>query len=294
MLIRRRGRREAGDMIEPANLDEQLPPPLKHRPDIVEQHPPLPSTLPRFDAEDITKRNLTAALALGATGIPVFPVRLKWNRRRAKWEKPPAIDGWQEASTTDPEQIRAWWRDLPAALGIPAHHLVPGIWCGHPHLKLIVIDADRHGGPDGAAAFEALVEQNWLPFGPTTKTPSDGVHYFFRQPAGQTFGDTKGSLPDGIDVRGERLRCRPRQRPPRWCRLEGSAVAGSDEDDPGVAQLARGHHSHTQGEASQGGKASTEAETIARHHAYAQGIARDLREVGRNRAPGELRRACSG
>jgi hypothetical protein len=154
------------------------------------------------DAQYLAERNLAAALALIRAAIPVLPVRLTWNASRRKWEKPPAIDGWQKASTTDLERIRAWWRDLPAALGIPAHHLVPGIWCGHPALDLVVIDADRHGGPDGVAAFEALVEENWLPMGPITETPTGGRHYFFKKPRGETFGDATGSLPEGVDVRG--------------------------------------------------------------------------------------------
>jgi hypothetical protein len=155
---------------------------------------------------EITARSLAAWFALAKAGIPTFPVRLTWNSKKQKWDKPPAIDGWQQASTTDEEQIKAWYRDLPSALGIPAHHLVPGIWCGHPDLRLVVIDVDRHpGGADGVAAFQALVDANWLPIGPVTKTAGGGFHYIFRQPAGEPFGDTKGSLPDGVEVRGAGL-----------------------------------------------------------------------------------------
>ncbi len=48
---------------------------------------------------------------------------------------------------------------LPLRLGLPAHRLVPGIWCGHPTLDWLVVDADRHGGPDGVSAFDALVRR---------------------------------------------------------------------------------------------------------------------------------------
>jgi hypothetical protein len=176
---------------------------------ILEQRPPaavFQSSPIETDEQPPEARNLTAALDLAGAGIPVFPVRLTWNSKKQKWDKPPAIDGWQNAATIDPERIRAWWRDLPQALGVPSHYLVPGIWCGHPDLRFVVIDADRHvGGADGVAAFQALVDQNWLPIGPVTKTANGGDHYIFRQAPGEPFGDTKGSLPDGVDVRGSGL-----------------------------------------------------------------------------------------
>jgi hypothetical protein len=203
------GAREAeqhppSSLPKPLDILEQLPPPLppaSFKPIGVEERlpPPPPSSPPAPALQGVAERNLAAALALAAAGIPVFPVRIVWSSRKGKWDKPPAIHGWQQESTVDLERIRVWWRDLAAALGIPAHHLVPGVWCGHPDLRLVVIDADRHGGPDGVAAFDALVEENWLPFGPVTKTPTDGRHHFFRALPGETFG---GALPDGIDVRG--------------------------------------------------------------------------------------------
>src|SRR5258706_7247770 len=57
------------------------------------------------------------------------------------------------------EEPAAWWRKLPLRLGLPAHRPVPGIWCGHPTLDWLVVDADRHGGPDGVSAFDALVRR---------------------------------------------------------------------------------------------------------------------------------------
>jgi Bifunctional DNA primase/polymerase, N-terminal len=191
----------------------EAPPPTPAA--ISEQQAPLPPARPAPAATietksltpaEIAERNLAAWLALARAEIPTFPVRLNWSSRKKKWDKPPAIEGWQQASTIDEEQIKAWCRDLPAQLGVPAHHLVPGIWCAHPALKLIVVDVDRHdGGSDGVVAFQALVDQNWLPIGPVTKTPSNGHHYIFKSPPGEVFGDHKGSLPDGIDVKGAGL-----------------------------------------------------------------------------------------
>ena len=33
-------------------------------------------------------------------------------------------------------------------------------------------------------------------------TAGGGFHYFFRQPVGSLLGNRRGSLPDGVDVRG--------------------------------------------------------------------------------------------
>ena len=69
-----------------------------------------------------------------------------------------------------------------------------------------MIDLDRHGnGNDGVNAFRALVEQHGgLPPGvPMVKTPNNGLHLYFRQPAGEPLGNGRGSLPAGCDVRGD-------------------------------------------------------------------------------------------
>jgi hypothetical protein len=66
-----------------------------------------------------------------------------------------------------------------------------------------VIDADRKaGGADGVAAFNALCvgcgigQDSFF----VVSTPSGGLHFFFRTET--PYGNSRGSLPDGIDVRG--------------------------------------------------------------------------------------------
>jgi hypothetical protein len=49
---------------------------------------------------------------------------------------------WRDVSTTDPDQIKEWFKQWPDAL--PAIDLAKS---GH-----IILDGDRHGGPDGVAA----------------------------------------------------------------------------------------------------------------------------------------------
>jgi hypothetical protein len=135
---------------------------------------------------DGTENNLTTALNLAAAGLPIFP---------AGPDKRPLLVGWQDKASTNAEQLRKWWRVHPNAL--PA--LVVG------KAGLIVIDCDRHpGGADGVAALKALVnvKGRMLPNPPMTRTVRGGVHLFFKQPNGEPFGNSRGDLPDGVDVRG--------------------------------------------------------------------------------------------
>jgi Mrp family chromosome partitioning ATPase len=66
-----------------------------------------------------------------------------------------------------------------------------------------VIDADRKtGGADGVAAFDALCVKHGIDQSTffVVGTPGAGLHFYFRTDA--PYGNSRGSLPDGIDVRG--------------------------------------------------------------------------------------------
>jgi Virulence-associated protein E/Bifunctional DNA primase/polymerase, N-terminal/Primase C terminal 2 (PriCT-2) len=137
--------------------------------------------------------NLTVALSLAAVGLPVFPVRVSLNTAKSKWEKAPLIEGWQKNASTNPNQIRAWWREWPNA--------ITGIELGRA--DLVLIDADRHGGPDGVAAFTELVgKRKDLKPHPVCETAGNGEHHYFKQMPGIKLGNSPGDLPPGIDVRG--------------------------------------------------------------------------------------------
>jgi hypothetical protein len=130
--------------------------------------------------------NLAAALNLAAAGVPVFP---------AGPDKRPLLVGWQEKASTEPGQINRWWLLHPGAL--------PAILVGRA--GLVVIDCDRHpGGNDGIKAFNRLLSANGgnLADVPMTRTARGGAHLFFMQPKGEPFGNGRGQLSDGIDVRG--------------------------------------------------------------------------------------------
>jgi hypothetical protein len=100
-------------------------------------------------------------------GVPAFPVRVY--RVGDRWRKEPHIKEWATRATTDVATIKAWWGNWPKAMvGVPLERV-----------GLVVVDSDRHGGPDGVAALAAIE----LPPHPMAATMSNGEHRFFRQPA---------------------------------------------------------------------------------------------------------------
>lgn len=133
--------------------------------------------------------NRIVALKLAEAGFAVFPC----HESGAASKKPKPGVYWRDASTAAAAKIERWWGQWPDAL--------VGLDCGKS--GLVVIDADRHGGPDGVAAWGVLVEEHGDPGAPAVATPSDGVHYYFRQPAdGEPLGNRQQGLPPGINVRG--------------------------------------------------------------------------------------------
>jgi Bifunctional DNA primase/polymerase, N-terminal len=130
------------------------------------------------------QENLGAALALAAAGIRIFP---------AGQDKRPLLKGWQEAATCNADQINEWWEHSTA---------LPAIPCGQN--GLLVIDCDRHGGPDGVEAFRKLVAANGglPPDMPVVSTPSRGAHLYFKQPNGEALDNSRGTLPKAVDCRG--------------------------------------------------------------------------------------------
>lgn len=130
--------------------------------------------------------NLTAALRLASLGVTIFPC--------GHDKKPRPGIFWRKAATTNTTTIEGWWKRWPDS--------VPAFEPGAQRLPMLTIDCDRHGGPDGVAAFDALCLENeddardW----PTVETPSGGRHIFFANPNGLT--NRRGALPVGIDVRG--------------------------------------------------------------------------------------------
>ena len=128
--------------------------------------------------------NGASALHLAIAGMTVFPC--DENKR--------PLCAWARASTNDPHTVASEWIRRPDAL--------IGLDCGKS--DLVVIDADRHGGPDGVAAFEELCAANGgLPDGVVVSvTRGGGLHFIFRQHPSRRVGNREGALPPGINVRG--------------------------------------------------------------------------------------------
>lgn len=136
-----------------------------------------------------------AALYVAGLGWPVFPVR--------PYTKVPAITGWEDAATTDPDQIIEWWATRAWNVGIPAGRA-----------GLLVVDLDR-GAPDqpggqwagvvdGAEVLANLAAAAGQPL-PATYTvlsPSGGRHLYFHQPDGVELRNTQAGLGPLIDTRG--------------------------------------------------------------------------------------------
>ncbi len=148
--------------------------------------------------ETLPSCNRAVAMAHAEAGLSVFPA--DWRITPTKNEpekisKASLVAAWRDNSTSDLKQIRRWWRKWPDAL--------PAIDCGKS--GLLVIDPDRKPGrPDGVTPWNELTQANGgLPPGvPVVETANGGgLHFYFR--ADERRGNSTGSLPAGIDVRGD-------------------------------------------------------------------------------------------
>jgi hypothetical protein len=125
--------------------------------------------------------NRDAALALASMDLHVFACNP---------DKTPCIEAWEQNATSSALKIQATWQP----------HLLPAIPVGAHHL--LVIDADRKNGVDGVAAFTSLCAERAIELSTTlvAETPSGGFHFYWRTDV--PYGNSRGSLPKGIDVRG--------------------------------------------------------------------------------------------
>jgi hypothetical protein len=124
------------------------------------------------------------ALRLAEAGLATFPCGP---------DKKPLVK-WRAFSSSDVDAVAQWWSEFPNAL--------PGI--DLEKCELLVLDGDRHGGPDGRAALRKLLQEQPdydATATPRALTPGDGAHVYFNQ-NGRELGNARGDLPEGIDVRG--------------------------------------------------------------------------------------------
>jgi hypothetical protein len=117
-------------------------------------------------------------------GLHVFP---------ANPDKTPMVTAWEQVATASPFAIQVKWDNAPDSL--------PGLPIG-AH-GLVVIDCDRKpNAPDGVAAFHSLCAERRIDLSSAfvVDTPSGGQHWYWRTDT--PYGNSRGSLPAGIDVRG--------------------------------------------------------------------------------------------
>jgi len=139
------------------------------------------------------------ARRLAERGWPVFPVHAVDSDGRCTCGRsdcvkpgkhPRTVNGLLDA-TTNPATIERWWSRWPNAnLGV-----VTGAASG-----LLVLDIDpRHGGDDALHELERAYDE--LPATVEAHTGGGGRRILFEHVAG--LGNSRGGLPEGIDVRGD-------------------------------------------------------------------------------------------
>ncbi|GAB3586353.1 bifunctional DNA primase/polymerase [Calidifontibacter terrae] len=121
-----------------------------------------------------------AAMTYASAGMAVFPAARATQCRKA----PHAMlgDGFSYrrddarpfVGSTDPQQVASWWaQDKWANIGVPT-----GV-----ANNLLVVDCDRHRvGQDGPGEFAEWADVKGVDLStvPRVRTPTDGLHYWFR------------------------------------------------------------------------------------------------------------------
>ncbi len=140
---------------------------------------------------------LEAALQYADLGYSVFPCK------DALQPAPLTRRGFKD-STTDPEQIAAWWHQFPTAC------------IGLATTGLLVVDVDGPANP--WLTKERALE---LSQAPAARTPRGGWHYVFRRPIGVSWRCSVGRVAPKVDIRtdGGYIVVAPSRRPDgvyRW------------------------------------------------------------------------------
>lgn len=102
--------------------------------------------------------------------------------------KHPIHSAWEGKATTDLDQIRRWWRRWPTAN--------IGLAVGKSGLLTLDLDAYKDAYDGGDLLTRA--DENTI----TQLSGGGGSHLLYAMPEGKAWGNHRGELPAGIDVRG--------------------------------------------------------------------------------------------
>ena len=140
---------------------------------------------------------LDLALRWAATGVPAFPIKLKWDDRKQGINKEPCGGKGFHDATADVDLLRRRFNGAT----------LPSGWCWGVGLHLgpkgwMALDVDIKGGARGDEELLALEEQHGrLPTTPTVITASGGSHVWLDK--GQRQVDNTDLVRDHIEVRAD-------------------------------------------------------------------------------------------
>jgi len=118
---------------------------------------------------------------LTARGLHLFPIK-----GGAKF--PPLVDNWPAKATADADTLaRTWPLDKDTNIGVHC-------------IGLLVVDVDPKSG--GVLSYKKLDTVHGFPLTYTVRTPSGGMHLYYRMADGLDAKNTVGKIAPGIDTRG--------------------------------------------------------------------------------------------
>lgn len=111
--------------------------------------------------------------------------------------KRPAVEAFPEVATNCPDRVRKWWTD---PFGEPLERNI-GIATGR---GLIVLDFDCKPGQHGAQSYFELDMQGLAPPTYSVRTPSGGLHLYYRAPESHgPVANSASKIARNVDVRGD-------------------------------------------------------------------------------------------
>ena len=133
--------------------------------------------------------NQAIALNLARHGWKVFPCRN---------DKSPFTSRGYKDATADSRKVAIYWKNFKDALiGIPC---VPN--------GFFVLDIDKKNGVDGQETLDKWGEEyGSFEVGPVQRTPSGGIHLFFKLPTNGKVPNNSNRLAPGLDLRSDGYVC---------------------------------------------------------------------------------------